>query len=253
MRMLSIFAMSLLSLFVQDVSRIRRAPTHPIRQPAGTPPSTSDPTITNLGVVGGDAFVLISDINGNIDAAWFNPGDDAIIFTHSLDGGATFETTSPMLIGADDELLQSLGRTPNLQLGVDAMGEVTILWWVRDGLSPIGEGFIIHSTDGINFMPPVNLNIPNSSEPFPQLVVSPNGTINVAWVDLGPLQANGEPVSSMGPVMLMTSTNGGITWSTPTTIVPGPIAGDDFTLIGRLNQVDITWKTSNGAFFTVVP
>jgi hypothetical protein len=203
------------------------------------PPPT--PKLTNIGA-GGDGLVMAVDLNGNIDVAWLNVGDFAVIFAHSLDGGLSFQSTAPMPIDGGAGSGFELGRTPNLQMEVDASGGITILWWARNGLTPIGEAYIIHSTDGVTFTAPINLNIPDSVNP--QLVVSPNGDINVAWVDLGSLQSNGVTASLAGPILFITSTNGGNTFSTPITVTAGPVTGSDFTAVsGTQNQIYVFWSS----------
>jgi centrosomal CEP192-like protein len=189
--------------------------------------TAAPPVPVNIGP-GGDDLHMIVDVNGNIDVAWLNTDDSGIFFSHSLNGGASFETTPAMFI----HVLQF----PNLQMGVDGTGAITLLWWVRQGLNPNGTAFIKHSTDGVTFSPSVDLGIPNAMSP--QLTVDQNGRIDVTWIDVN------------GGIFLMSSVDGGVTFSVPKSVAVGPGASGLQTVIGPQAQIYVFWAATCEIMFS---
>ena len=106
----------------------------PLNVFAQTPPP---PINLSNGVGGGFNPVMALDAKGGIDVAWIGSG---VFFARSVDGGATFSTTT----------VTSLGSPPNgVQLGVDTAGNIEVLWPTPpDDTHPGGSAFFSRSTDG---------------------------------------------------------------------------------------------------------
>lgn len=133
------------------------------------------PINLSSGVGGGFNPVMTLDAKGGIDVAWIGAG---VFFARSVDGGATFATTTVL----------PLSLPPNgVQMGVDTPGNITLLWPnPPDDTHLGGSAFFSRSTDGgmtfsaaTEFAPASGLT--SSSI---QLVVEPGGAMDIVWLDL---------------------------------------------------------------------
>ena len=144
----------------------------PVRVPAQTAPQ---PINLSSSVGGGFKPVMKVDAKGGIDVAWIGAG---VFFARSVDGGATFATTTVL----------PLSLPPSeVQMGVDTAGNITLLWAnPPDDTHLGGSAFFSRSTDGgmtfsaaTEFAPASGLT--SSSI---QLVVEPGGAMDIVWMDL---------------------------------------------------------------------
>jgi len=210
---------------------------------------TALPPINLSSTVGGGFNpVMTLDAKGGIDVAWIGAG---VFFARSVDGGATFATTTVL----------PLSSPPNrVQMGVDTSGNIALLWPnPPDDTHPGGSAFFSHSTDGgmtfsaaTEFAPASGLTS-NSI----QMAIEPGGAMDIVWLDL--LRTN---------LWAERSTDGGANFSAPVKVwaTSGDMAnllaqpGADgqlyvfWTQIASATQCDILFsKTVNaGATFSAV-
>jgi hypothetical protein len=185
---------------------------------AAPPPPPSGPQKIAVG----QSPVMRLDSNGVIDIAWITA--TGISFSRSADGGATF---SPTVVAATTPIFPD-----TMQMQLDAANDVVIfVGYTIAGSSP--KGIVSRSSDGQTF----TANPEPSAGFFPQLVVEPNGAIDVAWLDF--LNSNLHEVRS---------TDGGATFSKDLTIWTTP--KDAVTLAaaaGPQGQIYIFWSAENVA------
>jgi hypothetical protein len=191
----------------------------PVRLPAQAAPQ---PINLSTGVGGGFNPVMTLDAKGGIDVAWIGAG---VFIARSLDGGATFATTTVL----------PLSLPPSgVQMGVDTSGNITLLWPnPPDDTHLGGSAFFSRSTDGgmtfsatTEFAPASGLT--SSSI---QLVVEPDGALDIVWLDL--LRAN---------LWAERSTDGGANFSPPVKV--WTTSGDIASLVakpGADGQVYVFW------------
>ena len=182
-------------------------------------------------VGGGRSPVMALDANGNIDIAWLQPAN-GVFFRRSTDGGATFSNTTAVQVNAEPQYLQ---------MGLDAAGNINLLWWTRAG--PFGgfvAAFFSRSTDrGLTFSTPTNLspNLGGIQSFSPQLVVDPSGQVDIFWFDF------------VNPgLFFIRSTDGDDHFSAPVKV--WSVVGDGFNLraaSGSKGQVYIFWTREEGA------
>jgi hypothetical protein len=118
------------------------------------------------------------DTRGNINVVWADHNcwqsfpctrTRHLLFSHSVDGGATFST--PKDISHQDGKA-SYGP----QIAVDGRGNINVVWYVE------GEIFFSRSVDGgATFSPPKVISNDAGGAAEPQLVVDALGNINVVW------------------------------------------------------------------------
>ncbi len=155
------------------------------------------PQPINLSSTVGGGFnpTMTLEAKGGIDVAWIGGG---VFFARSVDGGATFATTTVL----------PLSLPPNrVQMGVDTLGNIALLWPnPPDDTHLGGSAFFSRSTNGgatfsaaTEFTPASGLT--SSSI---QLVVEPGGAMDIVWLDL--------PRTNLWAER---STDGGATFSVP--------------------------------------
>src|SRR5262249_44030549 len=146
-------------------------------------------------VGGGFRPVMTLDTQGGVDVAWIGAG---VFFARSLDGGATFATTT---------VLPQSAAPSGVQMGTDAAGNIELLWPnPPDDTHPGGSAFFSRSTDGgttfsaaSEFAPAAGLTSTSI-----QLAVEPGGGLDIVWLDLA--RAN---------LWAVRSSDGGATFSAP--------------------------------------
>ena len=109
--------------------------------------------------------------NGAIDVVWldYTSGNQVVYFSRSTDG----VTFSPA-----QSLSDAAASASSPQIGVDASGNISVLWESDSG--PVGILFT-HSTDGVTFAAPKNLTSNTTGSIEPQMVIEVDGSINVVW------------------------------------------------------------------------
>lgn len=169
---------------------------------------------------------LSSSFLGNLYSAWsdFSTLDRAITVKRSTNKGDTWIDQQVISSGFAGSSLAHQGV--NLQTGPD--GTVYACWAVRDRTSPFTErgiGFNKSTNGGQTWGTPyyaINNILGMRRDPYPVLGIRTNsfptmgvdrqtGKIYLAWVNIGvPGTNTGDP-----DVYLISSTNGGVSWSTP--------------------------------------
>jgi hypothetical protein len=182
--------------------------------------------------------VMARDAKGHIDVAWSKQRPDALFFTHSADGGATF--FSPV------EVQGPLQDFPihDLQIGVDAAGDINLLWWHLDEHSEFVEIFFSRSTDGgFTFSASKNLSTnfvgTGAVGGSTALFVDPSGNIEVGAFTT----ANGAAT-----LFFIHSTDGGVNFSAPVKVwtSPSQAFGSGIELhaaVGSQGQVYAFWTS----------
>ena len=113
--------------------------------------------------------------SGTAHIAWVEgPDVDRIVFTRSVDGGATF--SAPMTISRQPPLRSWCPRVV-----VDAAGNITVVW--AEGLAFERRLAFARSTDGgASFSSPAVLSDPAPDVYDPWVAVAGDGTVFVAWM-----------------------------------------------------------------------
>ena len=157
----------------------------------------------NVSAAGGDAFdpQISVDAAGTAIAIWRrNNGSNSIVQSaSSTDGGVNWSTPA--------NNLSAIGRNAvEPQISVDAAGTAIAIWRRYDGIDFIVQS--ASSTDGgVTWSTPANnLSLTGGSAVEPQISVNAAGTAVAAWI-----RFNG----SNNIVQSASSTDGGVTWSTP--------------------------------------
>lgn len=143
---------------------------------------------------------IATDMNGNIDVVWQNdsPGTFDIFFTRSADSGATFS--------APKDISNGSGNADNAQIGLDAKGNINLVWDDNTPQNFNPDIYFARSSDGgVTFSNPLNIsnNAGFSGNPF--LAIDASANIDVAWEDNTP----GHKV-----IFFSQSTDSGATFST---------------------------------------
>jgi hypothetical protein len=164
-------------------------------------------TPVDLSAAGASAFnpQVAVDGSGNLTAVWrrADQGFATIQAATSTDGGATWST--PVDLSAANQ------NAFNPQVAVDGSGNLTAVW-----SQDVGSDGIIQasrSTDGgVTWSTPVNLSAAGQNASDPQLTVDGSANVTAVWA-----RDNGSnPI-----IQASTSTNGGVTWSTPVNVSAG--------------------------------
>ncbi len=143
---------------------------------------------------------VATDLNGNIDVVWANnsPGNFDIFFSRSADG-VTFS--------APKDISNASGVAQNPQMGLDAKGNINVIW--QDNTPPDfnADIYFARSSDGgITFSSPLNISNTAGFSGNPFLIVDAGANINVAWEDNTPGNKD---------IFFSHSTDSGATFSAP--------------------------------------
>jgi hypothetical protein len=135
-------------------------------------------------------MTLTVDISGNIYLAWAGPysGVDAIFFSQSKDGGATFST--PVNVS-----LQTILFGP-LQMAVDSSGNIYLVW------AAFRDVYFARSSDGGATFSTLHFGNTSESNAYPQMALDSRGNINIVYATVKPAF-----------VFFERSNNGGATFS----------------------------------------
>ena len=178
-----------------------------------------------------------SPFRDNVYAAWTKfskqgipgVGFDQIVFARSTDGGATWSSPRPLSPAHNNN---AVGGRQGAAVKVGPDGTVFVVW--QDTVNTQAVQRLAISHDGGATFPGPNITVatvtddfvnpvPGSSfrqdaRVFPSLTIAPNGTLYVAWAN-----RTGDPTNGHAVVQLVTSTDGGLTWSAPVTA--GEVSG----------------------------
>ncbi len=156
---------------------------------------------------GASGLPLIAvDSSGNINVVWMDntPGDYAVFFSRSSDGGATF--SSPKNIGSNNSRSIGFGQQ---NIAVDSSGNINVVWHAFVGSAGNVDIFFSRSADGgATFSTPKDISSSLLFSTAQQIALDSSGNINVVW--------HGEAFgSSITDIFFSRSTDGGATFSTP--------------------------------------
>jgi hypothetical protein len=188
------------------------------------------PQSINLSSAVGGGFnpVMTLDAKGGIDIAWIGAG---VFFARSVDGGATFATTTVLPLSSPPD---------GVQMGVDTAGNIALLWPnPPDDTHPGGSAFFSRSTDGGTTFSAATEFAPASgvTSSSIQLAIEPSGAMDVVWLDL--LRAN---------LWAERSTDGGADFSVPVKV--WATSGDVANLLakrGADGQLYVFWTHISSA------
>ncbi|MFI5125767.1 MAG: PKD domain-containing protein [Candidatus Acidiferrales bacterium] len=169
------------------------------------------------------------DLTGNIDVVWENdsPGNFDIFFSRSADSGATFSTPKNLSHGSGD--------AQNPQIGLDAKGNINLVW--ADNIPPDfnPDSYFARSSDGgATFSSPLNIsnNAGFSANPF--LTIDAGANINVAWEDNTP---------GNGDIFFSRSTDSGATFSASVNLSNDPLLSLAPVIAADKNgNINVTWQ-----------
>ena len=169
------------------------------------------------------------DLTGNIDVVWENdsPGNFDIFFSRSADSGATFSTPKNLSHGSGD--------AQNPQIGLDAKGNINLVW--ADNIPPDfnPDIYFARSSDGgATFSSPLNIsnNAGFSANPF--LTIDAGANINVAWEDNTP---------GNGDIFFSRSTDSGATFSASVNLSNDPLLSLAPDIAADKNgNINVTWQ-----------
>jgi len=191
----------------------------------------------NPGDSGAHQFAV--DSGGNIYIVWQDnsPGYEAVFFSRSTDGGATFSTPihTDITFGAYQP-----------QIAVDASGNINVVW--RDGPPESGDIFFTRSTDGgSNFSEPFfNVSNDQGGSDFPYMTLDSSGNIYIVWVK------SSTPPS--GPrysdVFFSLSRDGGATFSAPKDLTNNLTSRHSITsppqiAVDSAGNINLFWHSRN--------
>jgi hypothetical protein len=231
-------------------------------------PTTSPSTLNDKEWIAADANAS-SPFRDRVYVTWtrfiFNPTNGAyvqspIFEAHSSDGGATF--SGPQLIGGP--AIYDQGSRP--VVGPD--GTVYVFFEGSTRLAALSSTYMVKSTDGgASWSKPVAVASVQAIVPladarfrvnsFPAPAVSPNGDLTVAWStqlddSTGDLCATRTNVGCHSAAVFSTSTDRGVSWSTPQLLLPDrdiqnrapdgyDTLPDGVTLTPDMHRVDTFW------------
>jgi hypothetical protein len=173
-----------------------------------------------------------SPFRDNVYAAWtkfIQPagvgfGNDQIFFSRSTDGGATWSGPHPISPAHNNN---STGGRQGAAVKVGSDGTVYVVWLdtvdkqsvqrlliSHDGGASFGQPITVATVTDDGVSPVPGSSFRQDSRTFPSLSIAPDGTLYVAWSNR---------TSAHAVVLVTHSTDGGLSWSTPS--VAGNIAG----------------------------
>jgi len=175
------------------------------------------------------------DSNGNINIVWVDdtPGHFAIMFRRS-DKSATFATSSINV--SDDPTLTSQGDCDVPQIGVDANGNIELVWQHSPASSVIHQIFSARSINGgTSFsVPPQNRSNDLGDATKPWLTVDASGGFNLGWQDTSVLQAN---------IFFTHSLDAGATFSAPQNLSKDSGKSSDAQIAAdKAGNLNVVWS-----------
>jgi len=168
--------------------------------------------------------------DGTINAAWEGDSTGAdIFFARSTDGGATFSL--PINLSLDN------GAASDPSLGVDAHGNIDIVWQSQSFADQSFNSFFSRSSDGVNFSAPVSFCSPGNSCSAPQIALDAGRKINLVFV-------SAPCVNCIGDVMFSRSANAGSNFSTPLDLSnsSAPMASNPQISLGPHGSANVVWS-----------
>jgi hypothetical protein len=188
--------------------------------------------LSAAGVIAKDPQVSV-DATGTTIAVWtgWNAGTDVVQSRSSTDGGVTWSTPVDIYAG--------VGTAYNSQISVDAAGTAYAIWYRWNGNNDIVQ-FASSTDGGVTWSIPVDLSAIGGTAVGPKITVDAVGTVIVAWI---------RNDSSNFIVQSRSSTDGGVTWSTPTanlSAIGGDAGRPSISAVGNGKAIAV-WTGDNGA------
>lgn len=182
---------------------------------------------------------VATDLNGNIDVVWANnsPGNFDVFFSRSADNGSTF--SSPK------DISNASGLAQNPQMGVDAKGNINVIW--QDNTPPDfnSDIYFARSSDGgVTFSSPLNISSTAGFSGNSFLTVDAGANINVAWEDNTPGNKD---------IFFSHSTDSGATFSAPLNLSNDPglsLAAD--IAADRNGNINVTWQDATSGISQIL-
>src|SRR5882762_3275508 len=187
------------------------------------------------------------DSQGSINIVWLDqsPGYNAVFFSRSTDGGATFSTPQ--------NLSNSPAGSSSPHIAMDSGGNINVVW--VDNTPSNYQIFFSGSIDrGATFSTPMNISNDPRGADYPYMTVDSDDNINVAWV------VSPRVVPSI--IFFSRSSDGGVTFSAPIALSTkfsfGPQVAVDsagninIVWVDGFNNFDVAFSRSSdgGATFT---
>ena len=175
---------------------------------------------------------VAADSTGNVFAVWENDsGLLGVMFSRSLDGGATF--SAPVFASTN------AGGSMASQIAVDAAGNINLVW--EDTISSSSQISFARSQDhGATFSSPKSLSNSGNSN-SPQIALDLIGNINIVW-------ANDSPGNF--DVFYTRSTDGGQNFSALLNLSNSPGSAATPLLATDLGgNINVIWSENSAIFF----
>lgn len=183
------------------------------------------------------AAQIATDVNGNVDVVWANDstGHFNIFFSRSTDNGATFS--------GPKDISNGTGLAENAQIGLDAKGNINVIWQDNTSSSANSDVYFSHSSDGgATFSSPSNVskNAGNSGNPF--LTIDAGAGINLAWEDDTPGNKD---------IFFSRSTDSGVTFSSLNLSTDAGLSLAP-TIAADKNGINVTWQDATSGISQIL-
>jgi len=176
------------------------------------------------------------DSQGSINIVWLDqsPGYNAVFFSRSTDGGATFSTPQ--------NLSNSPAGSSSAQIAVDSGGNINVVW--VDNTPSNYQIFFSGSIDGgATFSTPKNISNDPRGADYPYMTVDSGDNINVAWV------VSPRVVPSI--IFFSRSSDGGVTFSPPIALSTKPSRGP-LVAVDSAGNINVAWIEGNNGPVQVI-
>jgi hypothetical protein len=166
----------------------------------------------------------------NVSGSW------EILFTRSLDGGATF--SNPQMLS------DYSGLAVDPQLALDSAGNINVVWQTQEFFNPNAWSiWFARSTDaGVHFSRPKNLCDVGATCNWPKIAVEPSGAVDIVWA------AAPCPACSYD-VFFARSTNGGANFVSARNLSNSPdglFAAPQLT-VGQRGTINVVWSKGDSS------
>jgi hypothetical protein len=193
-------------------------------------------TPTNISNDSGNSFSpqIALDSNGNINIVWVDdtPGNFAVFFKRS-DNSASFKNATINV--SNNPVSSSPGNCDRPQIGVDAKGNIELVWQHNPTSVFTHQVFSARSTDGgTTFSIPQNRSNDSGDATKPWLTVDGSGGFNLGWQDTTVPKAN---------IFFTQSVDTGATFSAPQNLSKDSGASSDMQIVADKNgNLDVVWS-----------
>src|SRR5882762_5174706 len=176
------------------------------------------------------------DSQGSINIVWLDqsPGYNAVFFSRSTDGGATFSTPQ--------NLSNSPAGSSSPHIAMDSGGNINVVW--VDNTPSNYQIFFSGSIDrGATFSTPMNISNDPRGADYPYMTVDSDDNINVAWV------VSPRVVPSI--IFFSRSSDGGVTFSAPIALSTKP-SRLPLVAVDSAGNINVSWIEGNNGPVQVI-